>query len=200
MSKIRIVHMYTKVKGLGGKIIDTTSRSGQWAGLSPFNLGPCQLYGKFTSQNMENAWQYSKVYKRHTDEKNNPTEQYWDWAVAGWNSLKPHRYPMGKGAVPEYSLWNDEKLGYIDARKKIYAPLYAQAVQQTPSWRRLKETYESEDLIILRDFDGYDHEKLELTLTDVLNNPSKKMGHAFVLAMLLQKDEALKQLTGKYMP
>jgi hypothetical protein len=35
---------------------------------------------------------------------------------------------MGRGAKPEYSLWDGERLDYIEARKRIYAPLYARAV------------------------------------------------------------------------
>lgn len=73
--------------------------------------------------NMENAWQYAKVYKRHTSSLGNPTSDYWVWARQGWSSRIANRYPMGKGSKPEYSLWNGEKLGYIDARRKIYAPL-----------------------------------------------------------------------------
>jgi len=37
---------------------------------------------------------------------------------------------------------------------------------------------------LLWDFDGYDYR--HTTLYEVLNNPKKKMGHAFVLAALLK--------------
>jgi hypothetical protein len=33
-----------------------------------------------------------------------------------------------------------------------------------------------------------------MSLTDVLNFPDKKMGHAFVLMMLLTQDSALKEI------
>lgn len=40
-------------------VVNTTSRSNNWsAGLSPFHLGPIQLYNGFISNNMENGWQY----------------------------------------------------------------------------------------------------------------------------------------------
>jgi hypothetical protein len=48
--------------------------------------------------------------------------------------------------------------------------------------------------IALRDWHGYDHEKLGLSLTDVFNNPRKKMGHAFVLKMLLTDGPAMREL------
>jgi hypothetical protein len=102
---------------------------------------------------------------------------------------------MGRGAVPKYSWWEGNKLGYIDARKQIYAPLYAEAVKKTNGWNRLVQAYNTEPLIVLRDFDGYDYGAMNKTLTQVLNDPKRKMGHAFVLAMLLTGDAALNQMT-----
>lgn len=169
-----------------GIIINTTSKSKNWSkGLSPFVLGPCKLYNGFVSITMENAWQYSKVYACHIDKE--PTEEYWQWAKAGWASSWANRYPMGKGAIPEYSLWNGEKLNYVEARKKIYVPLYYNAVKNTKAYEMLREIYQKEEIIYLWDFDGYDHEKLGMTLKDVLNHPGKKMGHAFVLANMLKR-------------
>ena len=202
-AKITIVNMYTKVKHLEDEhvyIINTTSKSpSKWeTDLSPFALGPCDLYEHngqmLVAQNMENAWQYSKVYDCHADSQREPTQNYWTWAQNGWRATKPHRYPMGRGAKPLYSLWNGEKLGYIEARKKIYAPLYAEAVQKTNGWQVLKDLYEHEEWLILRDYDGYDYETKNMTLTEVLNYPRKKMGHAFVLAMLLLEDKALQEI------
>jgi len=117
-------------------IVNTTSSSKNWSKeLSPFYIGPVNLYDGYTSKNFENTWQYSKVYKQHTDELGNPTEEYWNWAKAGWNDDWAHRYPMGLGAIPLYSLWQGEKLGYIAARKKIYIPLYKEAVSKTEAYK-----------------------------------------------------------------
>lgn len=70
-----------------GIIINTTSRSTDWGQeFSPFFLGPIDLYGGYVSQNMENAWQYSKVYQEHVDQDNNPTLAYWIWASNGWKN------------------------------------------------------------------------------------------------------------------
>lgn len=66
----------------GSLIINTTSRSKNWSrGLSPFFLNPGNLYGEYSAKNVENAWQYSKVYKEHLDntglfKKNNITINY----------------------------------------------------------------------------------------------------------------------------
>jgi len=191
----------------GGAVVNTTSKAANsWeTHLSPFFLGPCPLYDGYTAAVMENAWQFCKVYKQHTDEYGDPTEAYWEWAKEGWTDAKPHRYPMKRGAKPEYSLWKGEKLGYIDARKRIYAPLYAEAVQKTQGWQRLVRLYNDCDVLVLRDYDGYRHDlgpdstgwtgNGPMTLSDVLNCPYKIMGHAFVLKMLLTDDlESLDQL------
>jgi|2_EtaG_2_1085320.scaffolds.fasta_scaffold04254_8 hypothetical protein len=182
-------------KGRGGVLADIYKAKDNWeTDLSPFHLGPCPLYGTHTAQRMENAWQFCKVYKRHTDAQGHPTADYWKWAKGGWNDDKPHRFPMGRGARPEHSLWDGRYLGYIDARKVIYAPVYAEAVMKTKGWAKLVELYNTKDTIVLRDFDGYRHDTDMMTLTEVLNCPTKIMGHAFVLKMLLTNNEALNQL------
>lgn len=167
--------------------INTTTSSKTWSrNLSPMLLGPVEVRPGLISQNVENAWQFSKVYKQHTD-KYGPTPEYWKWAMAGFADTYAHRYPMGKGAIPEYSVWNHEKLDYIEARKKIYVPIYSKAVKSSGWFQKLQEEYrENGNEIALWDFDGYDYVKLGMTLEQVLNDPTRKMGHAFVLAMMLE--------------
>lgn len=168
--------------------VDTTSRSTNWSrALSPFFLGPVELYGGYTARNVENAWQYSKVYEKYADKDSNPTEKYFDWAKEGWEKTYADRYPMGKGMKPLYSWWDGQKLDYIAARKKIYCPLYAKAVEGTAAFKKLQEEYNKGDLY-LWDFDGYDHLLLGMSYKDVLNCPDRKMGHAFVLAMMLERN------------
>lgn len=171
-------------------VIDTTSRSKNWSkGLSPFYLGPVFLYENYFAKNVENGWQYTKLYSQHADENGQPTEKYWEWAKSGWNKDWADRYPMGKGAKPLCSLWKGNKLDYIEARKQIYIPLYSETVKNTDAFKQLEDIFnqcnlENRDLY-LRDFDGYDS---GLKSWDtIINDPKKKMGHAFVLAMLLEK-------------
>lgn len=174
------------------KAINTTSScKGMGRNFSPFILGPVSLYpGAVTPKalNVENAWQFAKVYACHVDDNGDPTDEYFKWAKKGWLDRRAHRYPMGKGAIPEYSWWNGKKLGYIEARKRIYFPLYARAVVNTKAYSLLKEGYESGKQIVLWDYDGYDHLSMGMTLKDVLNNPNRPMGHAFVLAALIQDE------------
>jgi len=169
-----------------GVEIDTTSGRGAYRDLSPFILGPIQTYeSNIQARNLENCWQFSKVYRRFLDKDGNPSAEYFSWRNTGWIDERAHRYPMGRGAKPEYSWWWGEKLDYIRARKVIYARLYAKYVVRTQSWLRLKEIYDSGQDIILRDYDGYDNIVLGMSLRDVINDPKRKMGHAFVLKMIL---------------
>lgn len=172
-------------------IIDTTSRSTNWSrGLSPFYCGPVNLYGSYSAYNVENGWQYSKVYYNHVDADDNPTADYFKWADAGWRSIKANRYPMGKGSKPLYSFWDGDKLGYIEARQRIYIPLYSEAVKKTYAFKKLKEIYyemkSKSKLLYLLDFDSHNLPPKTFEYKDLWNNPNIKMGHAYVLAMMLE--------------
>jgi len=166
-----------------GTYVDTTARSGPYLYLSPFSL-PAP-----PAKNLENLWQFSKVYPEleHYSISSGRLLPGWrTWRDAGWADPVAHRYPMGKGRKPLFSNWNGKQLGYIDARKQIYATEYAKNVILTDSYQRLLGVYNSGVDIILRDYDAYDHIALGMSLVDVINNPNKIMGHAFVLIMLLE--------------
>lgn len=170
-------------------VINTTSRSTTWSkGLSPFFLGPVKLYGNYVAKNVENAWQYSKVYPEHVNGDQSPLMSYYKWAINGWNKTWADRYPMGKVKKPLYSIWGNRKLDYIQARREIYAPLYSKAVEKTEAYKQLQELYKEKGILYLWDFDAYDHRALNMSFTDVLNCKYKKMGHAFVLAMMLMNE------------
>lgn len=180
-----------------GIVLNVTSTGTTWVrDFSPMLLGPVKLYGGYGSFNVENAWQYSKVYKEHldidvTDGSRDVSYTYFNWAIHGWGDKRGQRYPMGKGAIPEFSIWDGEKLDYLEARKVIYEPLYRQAVYASGLfegfvgfvWEALRS-----GPVYIFDFDGYDHKALNMTYDDVLNNPNRKMGHGFVLAKMLEEE------------
>lgn len=172
---------------LQDKAINTTSRSRTWSrNLSPFLVGPIKLYGGHVAENLENAWQYSKVYPVHFDEEKDEIKQdYFDWAKLGWVTKRGMRYPMGK-RKPLFSYWDGQRLDYVTARKKIYAPLYSKAVAKTYAYKKLKEEYDKNNNLILWDFDCYDFRARGMTWKDVMNNDKDKAGHGFVLAMMLE--------------
>jgi hypothetical protein len=170
-------------------VVNTTSKSSNWSrALSPFFVGPIKLYGQYSSVNMENAWQYSKVYGNHIDENNEPTEKYFEWAQNGWSRTFADRYPMGKGAKPQFSLWDGQKLSYIEARKKIYIPLYAEAVRKTEAFEVLKDLYDKSEVLVLQDFDAHNVDLFKTDLEKLISNDTLKVGHAYVLGMMLKGD------------
>lgn len=163
-------------------VINTTSHSpARWEReLSPFYLGPIKLYDEHVALNVENAWQYAKVYKENLDLNGEPSALYWSWAKRGWSNPNAVRYPRGKGRKPSYLYWDGEKMDYITARLRVYFPIYRDAVRKMPAFTKLQEMFKVDDLH-LWDFDGYN-----VALADALTNPNRPMGHAFVLkAMLL---------------
>lgn len=170
------------------RVVNTTSRSKNWSqGLSPFYCGPVPLYpgaGMAESRTVENAWQYSKVYPPHVGPLGDPTPDYFRWAQEGWSRERGDRYPMGKSAKPAFSWWAGESLGCIEARKKIYIPLYAKAVLQTEAFAQLLGLYKSQGEITLWDFDGYGS---PLPVKVLAENPNRPLGHAFILKALLGK-------------
>ena len=169
-------------------------------GLSPFYLGPVECYDGLVSQTFERAWQCAKVYPWTLGTDGNPNARYFAWrdemwAMKGFGDKMSIRFPVGKKNVGkcQYAWWKVggafQKLGYVDGRKHIYLPLYAKAVVKTEAYRRLVELRDSGKNLMLIDFDGYNpwHPHYGFaSYNDVIHCPLLKMGHGFVLAMLLE--------------
>lgn len=167
------------------------SRDPDWRSLSPFNLGPCYTEQGVRFENMENLWQYSKVYASHCSEFAKPNLEWWKWHIHGSTNKRAERYPMGKGAIPMFSVHGALHLSYVAARKLIYIPQYSSLVQLEPKFRKLHRAYLKGANIVIRDYDAYDLEVEYRLATDserilkCINNDRKKMGHGFVLAWSL---------------
>jgi len=168
--------------------MDVTSRSKSWGRyLSPFNLGPVDLYDGYVAKNVENAFQFSRVYPEHSTVDGLPSLYYWEWAQTGWNETAPIKYPMGVWNKHLYHWWNGKKLTNLEAQNQIFLPLYKQAVVKTPAFEKLKYFYEnSKQDIYLIDFEGYDHRFLGKSWDDVVNNIDMPVGQAFALCMILE--------------
>ncbi len=168
-------------------------------GLSPFYLGPVECYDGLVSQTFERAWQCAKVYPWTVGADGNPDDRYFAWrdemwAKNGFADKMSIRFPVGKKNVGKclYAWWKVDgefrRLGYVAARKEIYIPLYAKAVVKTEAYRRLVDLRDAGKNLMLIDFDGYNphHPRYNLSYNDVIHCPVLRMGHAFVLAMLLE--------------
>ena len=89
MAEVFVVGPRDKGKYPTGNVVMTVSRSDNWSkGLSPFVLGPCPLYGGHIARNVENAWQFSKVYTCHLDKSGDPAPAYFEWRDRGWADEK----------------------------------------------------------------------------------------------------------------
>ena len=168
-------------------------------GLSPFYLGPVECYDGLKSETFERAWQCAKVYPWTMGPDGKPNACYFAWrdemwAMKGFGDKLSIRFPVGKKNVGKckYSWWKVDgefqPLDYVPARKAIYIPLYAKAVVKTEAYRRLVGLRDSGKNLMLIDFDGYNihHPKYNFTYNDAIHCPWLRMGHGFVLAMLLE--------------
>jgi hypothetical protein len=191
MTRILVRNVYDKtVKGM---YINVTTSGGPNGSLfSPMRLGPVRVYQGLGmnsfAKNVENAWQFSKVYPEH-DNNGEPTEEWYDWRDKGFNDSWAHRYPMGKGAIPLYS-WVGKPIDYIKARKMIYTACYTTAVYNHISevFIRLVDLVKEYEQITFLDYDVYPGTTGDdLTFEEIINNPSIKMGHAYVLANMVKQ-------------
>ena len=167
-----------------GKVIaNTTSRSNDFGRIfSPFlNQGPIEMYN-LQSHNVENFWQYTKVYSDHVDDP----KAWIAWRNTGLSSTKPERYPMGKGTKAEFSYIKQlGRLPYIEARKQIYVPIYRQKLERycQRGINTLLDMLSVTDVWLL-DFDG---RQTTETFDEVLNNPEKSLGHAFIIQQYIKE-------------
>ncbi|WOL24502.1 hypothetical protein fHeYen902_156 [Yersinia phage fHe-Yen9-02] len=191
---IQVLGMKDKLPDWCELEISPVSKDEEWGVLSPFNLGPCMTADGIMFLNVENLWQYSKVYPEHimnrTDAHSGDIAPEWfSWHISGSLSKRAHRYPMGKGAVPRFSKWGAMRLSYVTARKAIYVPTYAQLLVQHPKFKKLLKLHKSGTNIVIRDYDAYDIHKAypdsSNAWVDAVNNPNRKFGHGFVIGMAL---------------
>ena len=178
MSAIHIVHVNTKEATLKKRfgenvyIADVTSRSKDpvMRALSPFHV--CPVYSldvpfsvkaqdedeAITTVSVEAAWQGLKCFS----ESGICTKMMYERKVCRKRKCPSSETILGhclppftneEGGVSQ----NRELLGYVEARKRLYLPLYKQALDKCPSAKQalevLREVYnKGEVVIVLKDF------------------------------------------------
>ena len=174
-------HVYGRKGGrpaAGTPMVNSTSQSAcAWSrALSPFHLGPVTVRLReeeppVRAENVENGWQYSKVYQDQTlgeDAGRAPSPAHAAWALAGFANPQAVRFPRGRGARPLYSYHRGRQLPYAAARLYIDVPLYVGALFGTPRGRaafcRLRAEHAAARAggrqLAIFDFDGYDPRRL----------------------------------------
>ena len=181
--------------------------------ISPLYIGPVISSDGLTATTFENLWQYGKVYPRIYDENKkivpgvdefgNPTEEFYKWRKRFYllKKEKGDRHPALPSMIRHrdclYMVYFDKdgnlkKLDYVTSRKRIYIPEYAKLIVNTDSFKEIKKLYDSGAKIALCDFDAWNYYGTNLdqdtTIVDIVNNPQYKVGHGYVIKMLLQGD------------
>lgn len=184
MTEQVIVRNFWEPTPEGYTVVNVTSRSkDDWSrALSPFLIGPVLING-CTARNVENAWQYSKVYPVHLDEEGNIKDEYYQWREVGYEATGANRYPFGKKQVPVFSLVDGKRYAYLEAKEKVYIPLYSNAVREIESFKILEQLVSEGMKLCLLDFDAYDH--TGKTKKEIIDHPTRKFGHGFCLKWLL---------------
>lgn len=221
-----------RFQGYESIIIITKSYS-RWADLSPYelrdekgrimeNLWQYQkAYPKvpkstqyFSNWDHRIIWQWPA--ETHVDKNGNVNRKYLKWRKAGMSNPDAVRYPCGfkhrRDAI--YSLREKKngkisktKLNYIQARKRIYLPVYCRLARRCPLYEELVEMLNNGKKLLIVDVDGPHEESLEyymekynvsedfiekdcidVTLENMkilLNDPMHSFGHGYCLGLAL---------------
>lgn len=154
----------------------------------------------------------------HVNEKGELTPEYFNWRETGLNNAFAVRYPLWNVSnlfscydsirAPLYHFYNNEKLDYINARKKIYLPEYVRLVKKEPLFYELKQKLSHGKNLLIVEGDGpqsksLDYYKSRYNVTDdfivnktmdateknidiMLNDTKHPFGHGYCLALALQ--------------
>ena len=171
-------------EGFLNVIVTSHNRKGLGASLSPYVVADSKgrimenlwqfskVYTRVHAQIQPNwTWEAEEHYvSDKSTAKGHLTSEYWEWRQAGMEHDKPVRYPNGFKGKAEclFALWPDDnesvldpkakmsEIGYIDARKKIYAPLYVELAKDNKELKKLQDMLESGVSIQIIDVDGPD--------------------------------------------
>ena len=156
------------------------------------------------------------------------TDEYWAWREKGCNTKYAVRYPVGYhhkkeciGSISEEDLeecatGTEHKIGcvtalsWIEARKKIYLPLYEEAVKRHKTFKVLLEMLRKGKNLLIIEVDGPHQESLQyyidkygvaedfieddtMLVTDesidiMLNDNKHSFGHGYCLAKALRDE------------
>lgn len=158
----------------------------------------------------------------HIDADGKFTPEFWNWRLTGKNNPQPVRAPVGWKHLKNclFSLEKDEpisetnpKLDYIESRKKIYVPIYMEAVVKEPKFWELRQRWLNGENLLIIEVDGPHQESLsyyqetygvgpnfiekdsveatEENLTILRNDPKHPYGHGFCLAETLSMTKGI---------
>lgn len=149
-----------------------------------------------SASNLENLWQYGKVWSGDIAEGSGaPSAGFFRRRAAGWTKAKADRHaladPSRKGSAQcrrtqetRYHYWFGQYLGYVEARRRVYAPLYERLVRETDAWKELEARVARGEKLLLIGYDAYDRE--DRSWDECFANEKRPFGHEMVLACMLE--------------
>jgi hypothetical protein len=145
-------------------------------------------------------WKQKKETHAKKNEKNEWVIQpeWYAWRKKGFECKHPLRHPNGtvrKNGPPLFSFYGNECLTYVEARKKIYFPIYKNLIRKSKIYKEILEMVEKGQNILLIDVDGPDVTKypngIKMTrkyISEIIEDTSILFGHGYACADALLED------------
>lgn len=176
--------------------------TGDFSSLSPMQLGPVVIDGKATAKNIENYYQFAKVFPNEllvekvedcpcrSDFKHaRPSELFFTNRDKAYADPVPHRHKK-KGVTPAYSCYEDRHYTYVESRW-FYCIEMERLAKPTDAFKKLVHMYENDGRSLeIFGYDAYvpngtDHESLYKHYID----PKRPFGHEMVLLTMIALGE-----------
>jgi hypothetical protein len=202
------------------------TKTSEYGFLSPYDLK------NEKGQLMHNIVEFSKVYEKlprsvipytkkyrvivwRWDEDTHLVDDqimpnYWKWREAGLKNDRAIKCPVGIESIGKhkFTLVGEERLNNIEARSKLYVPLYFELVKNQPQFHALRERFNNGENLLIIEVNGPHEEDLPYykqrygvdnnfivndtmlatpeNIKIMLNDPLQPFGHGYCLAMALQ--------------
>ena len=180
--------------------------------LSPMMLGPV-IHNQPDcppSKNLENYHQFSKCFPLEVDEEQNPTLDFVQNRIKGFEDTEPHRHKIlyshnnlsMKGIKPLYSLWTNldgetHAIDYISSRQ-FYCVFYERLASVQEDFKYLKDLVEEGFNIAIQGYDAFEMGQTEDEIETAYLSPHKPFGHERCLMTMLVLNDPSKYPWNKH--
>lgn len=166
--------------------------------ISPKVVGPVlDKQSGLWAETMEDAWQGGKLWKSagHIGADGQPTPEWFAFRAKVYASGKGKRRPLSKKryGLPSSSFYEGRLMGYVESRKRIYVPKYAECIENMSAMHALRaELAQGVNLLILdndappKDKWPQGREMTQEMWNEMIEDASVPFGHGYVVAALLQ--------------
>lgn len=207
LGKLQKYKTHPRLDGYSNLIVCSVNNN--WGQLSPMKLGPFTVIEDIRNNiihpgfkdmgngkqiavcnNLENYWQYSKVYS--VDVVNGVIQQsYFNRRAEGMASIRAKRrvFPKNSNITTVCAYYDGMTFDYLQSRI-FYCTYYEYLASNHPKYIEMKRLYDSGAKIILLDYDapGEDSHNRELTEEYIIreyNDTTHPFSHGMVLCCML---------------